>query len=352
MSKRKRLLKSIAETIADYREGDVPRRGPAEVEKWVSQFPEEVQDDILGEMDQLLSKTYISRKDMTSFLNGLATHEKFCDGNPKAFWKRANLLDIQQGGNSQREMLAMFGEILQQEVGLGPNDCGSDGGPFVYLDDGIFGGGRILKDLSAWVENTAPAECEVRIVVAALHTLDQYFVGKRIGELKTRTKKKISLSWWRIHEIENRRYFKNESDVLWPTEVPSGPLAEAYVRYITEEEPKYKVELRNGASVGKKKFFSSNKARTLLEQQFLIAGLEIRNKCPNLPETARPLGATLLKTFGFGSTIVTFRNCPNNCPLALWVGDPWYPLFPRSTNSDASVKRLLESFHRGKARKG
>ena len=345
MSERKSLLQSIAETIADYREGEVPRRGPAEVGKWVSQFPEEVQDDILAEMDQLLSKTYISRKKMTSYLRGLATNEKFCGGDPKAFWKRANLLDIQQGGNSQRELLAIFGELLQQKVGVELADCGSDGGPFIYLDDGLFGGGRVLQDLSAWIERTAPAECEVRIVVVVLHTRGRYFVTRRFGRLIAKIKKRITFSWWCIHEIENRSSFKNESDVLWPTEVPSGPLAEAYVRYITEEEPKYKIELRTGASVGKQKFFSSNEARTLLEQQFLIAGLEIRERCQNLPESARPLGTTLLKTFGFGSTIVTFRNCPNNCPLALWVGHPWYPLFPRSTNSDAFVKRLLESFN-------
>jgi hypothetical protein len=352
MSERKRFLKSIAETIADYREGDVPRRGPAEIERWVSQFPGEVQDDILGEVDHLLSKTYISREGMTSFLRSLATHKDFCNGDPKAFWKRANMLDVQRGGNSQREMLAMFGEILGQEVGLTLAACGSKDGPFIYLDDGLFGGGRILQDLSSWIENDAPTQCELRVVVAALHTLGHYYVEKKIGELKAKTGKKVKLSWWRIHEIENRRYYKNESDVLWPTEVPSGPRAEAYVRYMTEEEPKYKVELRTRGSVGKKKFFSSDNARILLEQQFLIAGLDIRERCPNLPETARPLGATLLKTFGFGSTIVTFRNCPNNCPLALWVGDPWYPLFPRSTNSDAFVKRLLESFRRGKAKKG
>jgi len=350
MSGRKCLLKSIADTIADYREGDVPRRTPRDVERWVSQFPDEAQDGILSEVHHLLSNTYISRDDMTSFLRGLATHEEFCDGKPKRFWKRANLLDIQQGGNSQREMLAMFGELLRQQIGLELTECGSDQGPFIYLDDGVFGGGRILQDLSAWIENSAPAECEVRVVVAALHTLGRYYVDKKLGELKRKTRKKIKLSWWRIHEIENRKYYKNESDVLWPTEVPSGPLAEAYVHYITEEEPKYKVELRTGGSVGKKKFFSSNKARTLLEQQFLIAGLEIRDRCSNLPETARPLGATLLKTFGFGATIVTFRNCPNNCPLALWVGDPWYPLFPRSTNSDAFMKRLLASFRSRKGR--
>ena len=54
--------------------------------------------------------------------------------------------------------------------------------------------------------------------------------------------------------------------------------------------------------------------------------------CPYLKESARPLGFSLLKTLGFGATVVTHRNCPNNCPLALWAGDPWYPLFRRKTN--------------------
>jgi hypothetical protein len=40
----------------------------------------------------------------------------------------------------------------------------------------------------------------------------------------------------------------------------------------------------------------------------------------------------ILETLGFGSTLVTFRNCPNNCPLAFWAGYPWYPLFQRKTN--------------------
>jgi len=351
MSQRSELLESIAETIADYREGEVPRRTPKRIERWVSQFPEEAQDGILSEMDHLLTETYISRDDMTTFLMNLTTHNKFCNGDPKTFWKRANLLDIQQGGNSQREMLAIFDELLKQEVGQEISDCSSNDGPFVYLDDGLFGGGRIFQDVSSWITKASPGKCELRIVVAALHMLGKYYVEKKIGELITKTKKQISLSWWRIHEVENRRYYKNESDVLWPTSVPSGNLSESYVRYMTEDEPKYKLELRKPGSVGRNKFFSSDKARTLLEQQLLIAGLRIRDMCPNLPETARPLGATLLKTFGFGATIVTFRNCPNNCPLAFWAGDPWYPLFPRSTNSDAFMKRLVESFRNKTARK-
>lgn len=47
-----------------------------------------------------------------------------------------------------------------------------------------------------------------------------------------------------------------------------------------------------------------------------------------------------LVTLGFGSLIVTFSNCPNNAPLAFWVDSPWYPLFPRATNSDTSLGKF------------
>jgi len=340
VSKRNESIQAIADLVSDYREGDVPQRTPRVIEEWALQFAEDAQDSILQELAHVLSQTYISRNDMDGFLRGLVTHEKFCGGDPRPFWKHANILDIQLGGNSQREMLAMFGRFLQQEVGLEIKECGSDDGPFVYLDDGIFGGGRVRQDLSKWIEDAAPAKCELRIVVAVVHLLGEYYISKSIEELKAKTKKDIKVSWWRIHEIENRRRYKDESDVLWPTKIPNTARAKAYVEYLTD---KYPIELRSPGSLGKKGFFSSDENRIVLEQQFLKAGLRIRDMCPNLPISARPLGATLLKTFGFGATVFTFRNCPNNCPLAWWVGDPWIPLFPRSTNSDAFIKRLLES---------
>jgi hypothetical protein len=342
MTDRKQSLESIAETVSDYREGDVARITPKKVDRWVSQFPDDIQDEILCELDYVLTRTYISRETAIAFLRNLATHEKFSGGKPKAFWKRANLLDIQLGGNSQRELLAMFGKILEQEHGLTLADCGSNDGPFVYLDDGLFGGGRVLQDLAAWIKKDAPDGCEIHVVVFALHSGGQYYVNQKLAELKSL--KKFKITWWRILEIENRRYQKNSSDVLWPTKCPTGALADTYIQYITQQEPKYKIELRSPGSIGGKKSFSSDKGRTLLEQTFLDEGLRIRSTCRNLPESMRPLGASLLKTFGFGSTIVTFRNCPNNCPLAFWVGAPWYPLFPRSTNTDAFMKQLLDSF--------
>jgi hypothetical protein len=58
----------------------------------------------------------------------------------------------------------------------------------------------------------------------------------------------------------------------------------------------------------------------------------------------RPLGYDYLKSLGFGAILVTYRNIANNCPLALWWGDPnkayplnaWYPLFPRIVNEHYS----------------
>lgn len=335
MSERRILLESIAETISDYREGIIPRRGPDKVERWVRQFAEDVQDEILAEMDHLLQRTYISRRRMSICLRSLVTDPGFCNGDPVGFWRRANLLPIQKKGNSQRELLAILHEVLREELELAPADCGSDDGPFLYLDDGVYGGGHILDDLRTWVAQTQRRECEVRVVVPFLHTGGQ----KRVEQMISAAYPRLDLRFWCICLIENRRALRNYSDVLWPAAVPSDELAEAYVRYMTEEEPAYPLALREGDSIGLNRFFSSGPRRHLLEQQFLIAGLRIRSNGPNLPETARPLGATPLKTFGFGATVVTFRNCPNNAPLALWAdgNGSWYPLFPRLTNSAAAT---------------
>lgn len=351
-STRKELLDSIADQVPDYREGDVPRRTPEVVEQWVRQFPADAQDGILAEMNHVLDECYISRDSMLKFLTGITKPGKFCGDDPKEFWKRANILDIQQGGNSQTELLAILSEILSKTLGLTLADCGSHDGPFIYIDDGLFGGGRVQQDLARWIEKDAPAKCSLRVVVAVLHTGGEYYVSKKLGAVKDKTKKQVSIDYWRLANVENRRWHKNQSDVLWPTVVPAGPFAQEYVHYMTQEEPKYALELRTPGSVGDLKFFSSDAGRILLEQQFLMAGLQLRKTCPNLADNIRPLGATLLKTFGFGSTIVTFRNCPNNCPPCLWAGKPWFPLFPRSTNSDAFMKKLFDSFKGGKGGKG
>ncbi|MDD9798868.1 MAG: hypothetical protein OXU29_00120 [Gammaproteobacteria bacterium] len=71
MSKRADYLESIANTIRDYREGDISAPDADCVDTWVKQFAENVQLPILSEMDYVLKRTYFSRERVENFLGGL-----------------------------------------------------------------------------------------------------------------------------------------------------------------------------------------------------------------------------------------------------------------------------------------
>jgi hypothetical protein len=208
-------------------------------------------------------------------------------------------------------------------------------------------GKRVRTDRGSWIEDDAPAEAKVHVVTISLHRGAQYFASTKIKESTKKAGKKIDVIWWRCIEIEDRKRYIDSSDVLRPTCIPDDAEVQAYASSL-----KYKPVLRTPGSVGEIGIFSSEEGRHLLEQELLKAGARIRSMCPHLNVYQRPLGNMVLETLGFGSLLVTFRNCPNNCPLAFWAGDPWYPLFPRSTNSDAFMKRLLESFRRKRIGKG
>ncbi len=335
MAERNNLFASIAATIADYREGDLAAPTPAHVERWINQFDAQVQLPILREMDHVLKQTYFSRAGTRNFLAGLFQTEKLVGEDPCAFWKNVKFLDIQGGGASQKEMLALFSKVLEKKCGLTVADCGAEPEAFLYLDDAIFTGNRVRRDLEAWINQDAPAEAKLHVVVIASHE-GSYYHRKKVGEAATAAKKKINITWWHAINLEDRKKYTDTSDVLRPVAIPNDGAVQAYV-----DAMHYKPHLRKAGQVGSRGIFSSDAGRQLLEEEFLKAGARIRQMCPNLGESQRPLGHTSLEALGFGSLIVTFRNCPNNAPLALWVDAPWYPLFPRTTNSATSLKRFM-----------
>lgn len=133
-------------------------------------------------------------------------------------------------------------------------------------------------------------------------------------------------------ELEDRKRYVNSADVLRPRGIPQDPEVMEYATQVSTNHP---FILGTADGIGVNKLYSSEEGRGLLKQEFLRAGVRIRKMRPYLSEYQRPLGNIVLKSLGFGSMIVTFRNCPNNAPLALWAGDPWYPLFPRKVNRKA-----------------
>lgn len=327
MNTRNELLTSIATTIQDYRAGEIAQPSPTHVDRWVKQFGASVQDSLLLELDHVLKNTYLNRANVTTFLNSLLTNPKLAGDDPCAFWKGVKFLNNQGGGNSQREMVALFDTFLQGHCGFRVADCGNKGTTFVYLDDAVFSGNRILKDITSWVQDSAPSNANVHIITIAYHRGGKYYAETKISEAIVAAKKNITFTWWRIVELEDRKGCVNTSDVLRPRSLGNDPLVSAYAKSL-----KFPPTFRTQDGVGEHRFFSSEHGRAVLEQEMLKAGVKIRNMCPLLGKYQRPLGNMVLETLGFGSTIVTFRNCPNNTPLAFWAGDPWYPLFPRKTN--------------------
>lgn len=327
MKTRNELLTSIATTIQDYRAGEIAKLTSAHVDRWVKQFDTAVQEPLLCELDHVLTNTYISRANVTTFLTSLLTNQKLVGDDPCNFWKGVHFLNNQSAGNSQREMLALFDSFLKNHCGFQVAACGKTGTTYAYLDDAVFTGNRVLKDISTWIQVAAPAKATVHVITIAYHRGGQYYAENKIAEVAKAAKKDIKLTWWTCVEIEDTKAHINTSDVLRPTHLPADALVTAYVATL-----KYPVTLRTPGNLGVHKFFSSENGRDALEQELLKAGARIRDMCPHLNKYQRPLGNMVLETLGFGSTIVTFRNCPNNAPLAFWAGNPWYPLFDRKTN--------------------
>ncbi len=328
MSERNRLLESIASKIADYRAGEIPLPSSTHVDQWIAQFPQPVQQPILTEMEHVLAHTYLNKASVETFLSNLVKNPKMACTDPCAFWRGVKFLRIQGGGNSQHDMLALLSVALQKACGLTVEQCGGSApNIFVYLDDALFTGNRILTDISGWINSAAPQIAHVHIITMGLHLGGQYYAKGKIDTVTKSAGKSITFSWRHAVGIEDRKSYTDTSDVLRPTIIPSDPATQAYVK-----GPGFAPTLRNPGGIGGKGFFSSEQGRNLLEQEFLKSGVYIRSICPHLGIYQRPLGNMVLQTPGFGSMIVTFRNCPNNAPLTLWAGNPWYPLFARKTN--------------------
>lgn len=342
---RQALVSSICQTITDYRSGELAPPTPDHVERWIRQFDQSIQLPVLAEMAHVLQRTYISRESVTDFLRNLVKTEELAGSDPCAFWSTVKLLNIQQGGNSQREMNTLFDSALEMECGI--RTYTGEGMPdtYVYLDDGLFTGGRVKADIEQWIEYHAPANCKLHAIFIATHQLGEYYASKEIDKIIARSRKNITITWWSRTRFENRLRYSYSSDVLWPTTIPEEREVQSYAngirQSIAQRNPDWTLSLRTPGSIGNNAIFSSDTGRITLEQAFLSTGVYIRNICPNLGIVKRPLGHMMLDSLGFGSLLVTFRNCPNNAPLALWVGDPWYPLFPRKTNAQTADQNLL-----------
>lgn len=300
----------------------------AHVYKWIEQFDENVRLPLLNELAYVLERTYITRQTMKSFLRKLFNAIKSNDSKCNE-WKNINLLRIQQRGNSQSEMLSLFDEVLLEECHgtVTVDDCSApEADSYIYLDDFIFTGLRLKTDLENWLINEAPENINLYVVTYGSYA-GFWYNKQSIETVINQIGKKINLQFIEAVKLENRKTYSSSSHVLWPSVTPNDASVVNFEAGLpTQPHKRQPITLTNNG------VFPSESGRQLLEEQFLIKGVEIIQGSGNFGPAHKPLGFTGYDSFGFGAMHLTYRNCPNNTPLALWAGYPWYPLFPRKTN--------------------
>lgn len=321
------LRAALAGMIADYRKGEIQTPDAAHVDRWIAQFPQEVRDPILTELLHVFGTTYFTKSDVQTFIDSIVTNADFVGPDACQFWQGVKILNLQTAGNSQNDMVALLAESLKRQCGLELALCGVTPHTYLYLDDALFSGGRIHSDIAKWINESAPVQANLTVLVIASHAYGEWDTGNRIKAVTNAAGKTLDITWRRCASFENRKRYATNSDVLCPTAVPADPATQAYV-FSLGQLPL----IRTVGGKGRIGIFSGETGRHLLEQEFLAAGVRVRAMCPYFDKYMRPLGRTMFESLGFGSTIATYRNCPNNAPLVLWAGDPWYPLFPRKTN--------------------
>ncbi len=326
------MLESVAEQITDYRQDEVPRPGPDHVERWIGQFPAVDRLPVLRELDHVLQHTYFSRRDEEAWLHDLI-EEMHIDGpGPQEFWSNAHLLDIQRQGRSQHVLSRRAKGIIEDTWGQLPERGRPYHRHYVYLDDFVFSGQRACGDLAEWIRTKAPNRASVHVCVLAVHRAGE----QRLTQLRALARdagKTIDVSLDALHWLEDRTSHSAQSQTLWPTQSLIGRAQHRWPNH----QPADCIAPRNPGDA--RLPFSSEQGRQLLERAFLEQGLAILSRV-NGPREWRALGGFGSHGYGFGALLVSHRNCPNTCPLALWWGDPdakstsalgWYPLFPRLT---------------------
>lgn len=289
---------------------------------------------MLEELDHVLKETYFSKAKLQGWLNMLASAPNFVGTTPPAFWSGTTVLRLQSRGTSQGDVSSLLEQIVASTWGV-TIGATAGGGAFIYIDDFIFTGNTAVADLSSWITSTAPATIDLRVVVVAVHTYGEYYLRKQLEKVAATAGKKLNLSIWRSGEFEDRKAYVDRSEVFRPTHAAGDPDVDAYVAaLVAQNRPPV---LRSAGAMPTTGVFKSSASRDVLEWELLRAGARLRARCANPKRVMRPLGFSTLDTLGFGATVVTYRNCPNNAPLALWWGDAtassgalaWYPLLPR-----------------------
>ena len=346
------LLQSIATRVTDYRQGEIPAIDASHVDRWICQFARfgfDFSDRvvILEQMRRILQSYYISRNIAQNFITRVLTSEKLFGVNPAVTLRNVKFLQIQTKGSSQNDLLDLCEQVLQSVYGFGLKDCGSSPVTYIYLDDCLYTGNRVWRDIETWISNAIRGTI-LHLIFFASHTAGLEYSRKLI-EAKAQGQG-VTVKFWQLHKLHNPRWKPSQFDCFWARETSGDPLIDKYVQEVNDRcqnlNKTFPPLFRPSDMPTHDSIFSSPAARGIIEYAFLKAGAYIVSLSKNPNTSMRPLGYDYKQSLGFGAILVTYRNIANNCPLALWWGDPdkpypidaWYPLFFRTVNTPSRLE--------------
>lgn len=320
---------------------------------WVNQFEELDRTFVLTELLYVLKQgIYVSKEKAKQILWEfvIKASEYYDYQSIESFLRSAHFISSQNPVKSQSVILALLEGIIQDNVGLTLNECGTLGiKHYIYLDDVLASGGTFKMGIKKFIDDN---DLLSDFVDGKITFLAYFFCLHTWGTDNTRyslkmlfnennfflNKEKFIIGAY--YKIENSiKGFKEKLNLVYPEK--SKPEYDVFLASLVHATAQENKAFRNSSDPFKETFFSSKENRLRLEKVFLDKGLmiiaSIQDEASRLKH--KPLGKTYqsYKTFGTGTLFFTWRNISNTCPIVLWWDNPahnWQGLFPLSNRGN------------------
>jgi len=366
-----KLINSTYEIIKCYRTQDEGEFMSKEIiTNWINQFNEEDREFILSELIHILKQRYITKNQFKEYLKKVFFEdirelipEEFGQMDMKEILKRIYFIDNQPAGKSQKAVIRIIEELIQEKLGLTLADCGKkDPSCYVYLDDVLCTGDTIFKGIEkeGWLNKNniinpkktnrdvlIEKKRPIFISLYSAHLLNAQKLHRRMdNENEDNKDLTITIFCHDNYGIDNRYDSNSKLQFIFPLEDEQDELITGCKKQIEDKVyayckgNNYKIPTghfyRSSSTPKNETFFSSAENRNRFEKIILRKSIEIYNKANLENLRMKPLGYGLYtdKSFGYGTLVFTWRNVPLNTPLVFWYEhNGWNPLFKRHWSS-------------------
>ena len=323
-------INHIADIIANFRRNELSIVLDANhVDKWASQFSKANRCIVVSETYHVLKQWYFDVNRMKVFLDKIDAYlKKTYDDclDDFTFW------DGQSETKSQHRLLNIYPRSnIYKDTQLRKH--------IVYIDDGIYTGNRIRKDVEEIINKSEHVETIDIFTWVGYCNAVEFSKGTLTNLAK---KKNISLTidcQYTLYNDKETRYdggtesYTSTLDIIWPSpELERFENVSKYISYLKNKNIQLHYKFRTH-SLYTSNVFSNQYNKSVLEKEFLLAGLSIIAE-DSYERGIYPLGFDSSPSLGFGSFCATDFNISNTCPIVLWwdVNSSWYPLLPRRIN--------------------